>query len=64
MSNQCTTVISIYHIIYQNIIQYQYIFDIFMLVMVGTVGITAHLYDDNCMFVDVDNIYDTRYAEI
>ena len=30
--------------------------------MVGTVGITAHLYEDNYMFVDVDNTYDTRYA--
>ena len=58
MSNQCTTVISIY----QNIIQYQYILDIIMLVMAGTVAITAHLYDDNCMFVDVDNTYDKRYA--
>ena len=32
--------------------------------MVGTVAITAHLYDDNCMFVDVDNTYDTSYAYI
>ena len=30
--------------------------------MAGTVGITDHLYDDNCMFVDVDNTYDIRYA--
>ena len=33
-----------------------------MLGMAGTVGITACLYDDNCMFVDADNTYDTRYA--
>ena len=54
MSNWCTTVISIYH----HNIQYQYIFDLFTLVMAGTVGITAH------MFVDVDNTYDTRYTQI
>ena len=30
--------------------------------MAGTVVFTAHLYDDNYMFVDVDNIYNTRYA--
>ena len=35
-----------------------------MLGMAGTVSIIAHLYDDNCMFVDVDvdNTYDTRNA--
>ena len=28
--------------------------------MAATVSITARLYDDNCMFVDADNTYDTR----
>ena len=30
--------------------------------MSGTLPTTANLYDDNCMFVDVNNTYDTRYA--
>ena len=40
------------------------VFDIITLGVASTVGITACLYNDNCMFVDVDNTYDTRYAWI